>query len=126
MKTKTSLLHHSLDIPPVATLIAGIALALLPLASRTFAEDRSYDGSANNLAHLEWGAVFTPYDRLSANAYEDGIAAPARSANQSARAISNIVHNQTASIPSKQKLSDLWQAFGTAVNADFALGASNP
>ena len=125
MKTRTSLLNHSLNIPPVATVIAGIALALLPLASRTFAEDRSYDGSGNNLAHPAWGAP-APYDRLAANAYADGIAAPARSANQGARAISNIVHNQTGSIPSKQKLSDLWQAFGTVLAADFALGASNP
>jgi hypothetical protein len=125
MKTKTSLLHHSLNIPVVATVIAGIALALLPLASRTFAEDRSYDGSGNNFAHPEWGAP-APYDRLAANAYADGIASPARSTNQSARAISNIVNDQTTSIPSKQNLSDLWQAFTSILATDFAIGASNP
>jgi Animal haem peroxidase len=109
-ETKPSLLSHSFNITGVVTAVAGIGLALFPLTSRSLAEDRSYDGSGNNLAHPAWGAAFTPYDRLSANAYEDGLAAPARSANQGARAISNIVHNQTAPIPSKQKLSDLWQA----------------
>ena len=126
MKTKTSFLNRSFNIPPVATVVAGIVLALFPLASRAFAEDRSYDGSGNNLAHFAWGAAPAPYDRLAPNAYTDGIAAPARSANQGARAISNIVHNQTASIPSKQKLSDLWQSFGTVLAVDFAFGASNP
>ena len=108
----------------LAAAVASMVGTQFPLVSR--AEDRSYDGSGNNLAHPSWGALFTPYDRLSANAYEDGIAAPARSTNQSARAITNTVNSQTASIPSKQKLSDLWQAFATVLVGDFALGASNP
>src|SRR2546423_14955379 len=110
MKKRTSYLNRSFKIPFLAIVVAGISLAVLPLVSR--AEDRSYDGSGNNLAHPEWGAP-APYDRLAAYAYEDGIAAPARSANQSARAITNIVHNQSASVPSKQILSDLWQSFAS-------------
>jgi|GEM_PF-5927709 len=125
MKPKTSLLNYSFHTPSVTFAFTGLVLAVLLFASRTFAEDRSYDGSGNNIAHPAWGAP-APYDRLAPNAYEDGISAPARPANQSARAITNIVSSQTAPVPSEQKLSDLWQAFATVLTGDFALGASNP
>jgi peroxidase len=123
MKTKTTLLSRSFNILRGRGVVAGLTLALLPVVS--YAEDRSYDGTGNNLAHPEWGAP-APYDRLAPNAYEDGIAAPARSGNQSARAVTNIVMSQTVSVSSKQNLSDLWQAFGTVLAVDFAFGASNP
>lgn len=124
MKTRASFFHRPFKIPCLSAAVAGVAALLIPAVSH--AEDRSYDGSGNNLAHPEWGAALTPYTRFTPNAYGDGIDSPARSADQSARAISNVVDNQSASIPSKQNLSDLWQAFATVLALDFASGESNP
>lgn len=100
----------------------SIATPRVPVIDST---PRTYDGSQNNLAHPEWGAV-APYDRLTPAAYADGISTPARSGNLSARAISNILHTQTTSRPNRKNLNDLWQAFATVVTTDFAFGASNP
>src|SRR5438477_2141986 len=55
MKTKPPLLTHSFNMPSAATALASLLLMLVPLANRAFGEDRSYDGSGNNLAPVGIG-----------------------------------------------------------------------
>ncbi len=57
-------------------------------------EVRTYDGSANNLGNVNWGATFEHLQRLSPVAYSDGISTLAGEDRPSARAISNAVHHQ--------------------------------
>jgi hypothetical protein len=40
------------------------------------AEDRSYDGSGNNLLHSAWGAAGTQLLRMAPAAYADGVSSP--------------------------------------------------
>jgi hypothetical protein len=77
----------------------GLLVALpLVLASTARAGDmgatRTLDGSENNAAHPDWGKAGTPYRRIAAPAYADGIAQPP--AGPPARYVSNRVFNDTA------------------------------
>ncbi len=54
-------------------------------------EQRTLDGSQNNLAHPSWGQAGTPYRRIAPARYADGVAAQA--AGPSPRYVSNRVFN---------------------------------
>lgn len=53
------------------------------------ADDRTIDGSGNNLTHPEWGMAGTNLLRITTPAYEDGIWMPAGADRPSTRAVSN-------------------------------------
>jgi len=53
-------------------------------------EFRTVDGSDNNPLNPSWGQAGIPLRRLTEVAYDDGLSAPARPGNESARAISNV------------------------------------
>ncbi len=88
----------------IAVLICGV----VPAGAR--AEDRSYDGSGNNLDNPLWGATGVRLQRRSMQAYGDGFAGMAGESRLSPRVISNEVVFQASSIPNDRKLSDwVWQ-----------------
>jgi len=73
-------------------------------------EFRSIDGRDNNLQNPDWGAAETAMLRVFTAAYGDGSSTPAGAGRPSARAISNTVAAQAASIPSPRRASDfVWQ-----------------
>lgn len=77
---------------------------------RGLVDSRSIDGSGNNIAQPHWGAAHETVIRLFKNAYTDGASSPAGENRPNARAISNAVSAQSASIPNERGASDfLWQ-----------------
>src|SRR5689334_25128943 len=65
-------------------------IAFVAGAFQARAEDRSYDGTGNNLANPLWGSAGTDYSRKASGAhYADGIWAPVVAGLPSARTVSN-------------------------------------
>ena len=82
---------------------------------------RTIDGSGNNLDDTEMGAAFIELLRLVNPDYGDGISSLAGEGRPSARAVSNAVNSQDASIPNTLGASDfLWQ-WGQFVDHDIDL-----
>jgi hypothetical protein len=89
----------------------------------TLAEDRTLDGSGNNLANPQWGAMNTPMTReASGYHYSDGIWGPAGSTRPSARVISNAVLAQNdLSIPDPRGMTALVSFWAQYVAHDISL-----
>ena len=103
-----------------------VVLALVSPAA-VWAEDRSIDGSGNNVANPTWGSANVQLLRQAAPAYSDAISAPAGSGRPSARAISNGVAAQTSSILNDRKASDFVWQWGQFVDHDIDLtGTHDP
>ena len=82
---------------------------------------RTYDGTANNLSHVDWGAAGATLIRLAQAAYADGIAAPAGSTRPSARVISNAVAAAETGITSAAHLSAFAYLWGQFIDHDLDL-----
>ncbi|MGB5593006.1 MAG: peroxidase family protein, partial [Crocosphaera sp.] len=110
--------RFALSVTGATSLSFGL---LLPA---TAAEFRSMDGTGNNIADPDFGATETELLRLAENAYEDGISIPRGgdpTTLSSARAISNAISAQSASIPNSQGVSDwVWQ-WGQFLDHDLSL-----
>jgi hypothetical protein len=84
--------------------------ASLTIAATIAAEDRSIDGSGNNLVQPDFGRAGSRLLRVSPSAYADGLSAPAGATRPGPRVISNTVNEQEGSIPNARGLSDwIWQ-----------------
>jgi hypothetical protein len=101
----------------------------LPLAifcvTAALAENRTYDGSGNNVDHPIWGQAGVAYNRLAPAAYGDGISAPAGSGRPGPREISNAVGAQAGAVPNQRGLSGFVYAFGQFLNHDIDLTRTN-
>src|ERR1700733_1053585 len=77
--------------------LQNLLATFTPLEPRVLlsAAVRSADGTGNNIAHPTWGSSDTDLIRLAAAAYADGVSSPALPGDQSARAISNILNDQS-------------------------------
>lgn len=86
------------------------------------ADDRSIDGTGNNLLHNSWGATNTQLGRGSSGAhYADGWGSMAGPSRPSPRVISNAIVAQPTSILNNRNLSDwVWQ-WGQFVDHDLDL-----
>jgi hypothetical protein len=109
--------------------------ALEPLEGRTLlsASFPSIGGVGNNLANPTWGAAGTDLLRVSPAAYADGISAPSLPQDPSARAISNLLNDQTdPNNPSQDlntvdgnNLSDFGYVWGQFIDHDMDLTPTN-
>ncbi|MCG8403951.1 MAG: PEP-CTERM sorting domain-containing protein [Phycisphaerales bacterium] len=87
------------------------------------AQNRSIDGTGNNVANPNWGSADTQLLRLGSSDYGDGISTPAGASRASPRAISNAVAHQTGSILNNRNLTDyVWQ-WGQFLDHDIDLTA---
>src|SRR3954470_18915887 len=109
-----------------AGLRALLPLALFLFARATLAENRSIDGTGNNLSDPTRGAANTPFIRFGykpefgpANAM---VTEPTR---PNARTISNTVSAQSASHPSARHLSNYIWAWGQFLTHDTDLSTSS-
>jgi hypothetical protein len=100
-------------------------------ASAAAAATRTYDGSGNNVRHPGWGSAGTPYRRVTAAAYRDGIGAMVGGPN--ARFISNRIFNDTdQNLFSENGISQWGWAWGQFIDHDIGLrdqragGGSSP
>lgn len=100
-----------------------IALALLHTAfgASILAEDRSIDGTGNNLANPAQGAAGTQLIRIAPSAYGDGISSPSGEDRPNPRAISNALVAQNASILNSLGLSSWVFQWGQFVDHDLDL-----
>lgn len=89
------------------------------------AEDRWIDGTANNLAHPDWGAAGCPLRRDAPAAYADGVSAMPTN-RPSPRAISQAVCAQAASRPNTLGLSDFVWQWGQFLDHDVSLTPTEP
>jgi hypothetical protein len=88
------------------------------------AEDRTYNGTGNNLLHSDWGAAGTNLSRMAPAAYGDGFASPRGSTGvplPGARLISNTVVKQTTMSPNTHKMTDWVFQWGQFVDHDLDL-----
>lgn len=84
-----------------------------------FAQDnRTFDGSSNNLAHPEWNAVDTRFMRITPYNYSDSIAAPNGADRPNPRIISNAIFAQDNFIGNPAGLSDFGWGFGQFLDHD--------
>ncbi|HMN42804.1 MAG TPA: peroxidase family protein [Phycisphaerales bacterium] len=100
--------------------IAGSLASLgAPMAAR--AEDRTFDGTGNNVAHPAWGAANTRLVRRSPSAYMDGKSAMARPGAANPRTVSNAVVAQSVSRLNERGLSDMVWQWGQFVDHDIGI-----
>lgn len=71
---------------------AGLAVSVL-------AEDRSFDGSGNNLSAMPWGSAGQQMIRFGASAFGDGFASMGGGSRPNPREISNTIVAQSGSMP---------------------------
>lgn len=82
---------------------------------------RALDGSNNNLAHPDWGAVGADLLRVAPAEYADGRAAPAGADRPSARAVSNALVEQDGDVLNDRDLSAMVYAWGQFLDHDLDL-----
>lgn len=103
---------------------ALLALALVSIGAFTgnsSAENRTIDGTKNNLAQPEQGAAGTMFPRLGPTMYDDGISSPRESGMMNAREISNEICIQSAPMPNSHGLSDFVWQWGQFLDHDIDL-----
>jgi hypothetical protein len=96
----------------------GAALFIVIAAPPLAAEDRSFDGSGNNLSHPEWGAAGASFGRQGPAAYVDGIAIPHIGGRPNPRALGVSLFRQAESKPNARRLSGYVYAFGNLISHD--------
>lgn len=111
----------------LACAVGILTLAASPAAN---AEDRTINGSGNNISNPTWGSVDVHLQRLGPVSYADGVSEPRGGfapTLPSAREISNACSAQIGSIPNNRNLSDyVWQ-WGQFIDHDIDLtGAASP
>jgi peroxidase len=102
--------------------IVAAVLGFAPTGSdsRSAFEWRSLDGSGNNLAHPAWGRTGTPYLRVAAAAYPDGMGRMA--GGPPARYISNRIFNdQGQNVLSENDVSQWGWVWGQFLDHTFGL-----
>ncbi|HWB55282.1 MAG TPA: peroxidase family protein, partial [Tepidisphaeraceae bacterium] len=99
---------------PTALLLAANVLLLSPV----HAEDRSFDGSGNNLAHIAWGAAGTDYVRMARVDYANGISTARLAGRPNPRSVGLALMRETSPIPDDRQLSGYVYAFGQFLSHD--------
>jgi hypothetical protein len=89
-----------------------------PTAPAAAQPSYAFNGTGNNRARYDWGSVKVGFLRLSPQAYADGISRMSGANRPSARAVSNAINAQGASIVNNRKLTDMVYVFGQFLDHD--------
>lgn len=111
------LITMSYSIKALVIFFAISVASLLCTQSLEAQENRSFDGTRNNLNNIEYGSVGEPYVRFAEVSYTDGIG-EINSDLPNPREISNVLFAQDAPIADENNLSDFVWAFGQFVCHD--------
>ncbi|MFT6319866.1 MAG: hypothetical protein ACJAT4_000783 [Granulosicoccus sp.] len=107
----------------IILLIIGLTFFQISIFSQ---ENRTIDGSENNLQNSDWGAAHTQLKRFTTVAYADGIESPAGTSRPNPRMISNTLFAQDSLLNEPSNLSDFIWSFGQFIDHDLSLtGDSN-
>lgn len=102
-----------------------VVLAVDQLEDRTVPASfgfRTFDGTGNNLARLDWGSAGTTFLRLAAAQYADGVSAVGGQNRPGARQISNVLAAQgEQEIVNDRVLSAMIYAWGQFIDHDLDL-----
>ncbi len=88
-------------------------------------DNRSFDGTANNTVHPNWGAADNPFRNYVSNGFSDLISEPGGESRENPRLISNALASQTAFIPNELGLSDFVWGWGQFIDHDINLNDDN-
>lgn len=88
-------------------------------------ENRSFDGTYNNLSNPEWGSAKTNFRNYATNGFADQISAPAGQDRENPRTISNALGSQTEFIANEHELSDFVWGWGQFIDHDINLNDDN-
>ena len=106
------------------TLILAILLSSCLLTNAQ--ENRSYDGTQNNIANPDWGAAKEYFTNYMENGYADLISLPGGVNRENPRTISNVIGSQTEFTPNELELSDFVWGWGQFIDHDINLNDDNP
>lgn len=100
-----------------------VSLSVLLIANGSLlasprAENRSIDGSGNNLTQPDWGSAGTNFARIAPVAYVDGISIPDIFGRPNPQGVSNALFRQFVDRPSARQLSGYVYAFGQLITHD--------
>ena len=84
-------------------------------------ENRSYDGTFNNLSNPYWGAAKQHFANFMTNGYADLISEPGGQNRENPRVISNAIGSQTEFIANELELSDFVWGWGQFIDHDVNL-----
>jgi hypothetical protein len=93
------------------------AIAFTSLAQ----ENRTYDGTLNNLNNPDWGAAKEHFANYMENGYADLISEPGGQNRENPRAISNVIGSQSEFIANELELSDFVWGWGQFIDHDVNL-----
>lgn len=88
-------------------------------------ENRSYDGSSNNLAQPDWGVAKGHFRNYATNGFSDLISEPGGQDRENPRTISNALGSQSQFIPNELELSDFVWGWGQFIDHDINLNDDN-
>ncbi|MFK7774365.1 MAG: peroxidase family protein [Saprospiraceae bacterium] len=107
----------------IILLIIGLTFFQISIFSQ---ENRTIDGSGNNLQNSDWGAAHSQLKRLTTIAYSDGVESLAGASRPNPRIISNTLFAQDSLLNDPSNLSDFVWSFGQFIDHDLSLtGDSN-
>ncbi len=115
---------HFRQVLPIASIAM---LVILLTCDRGRTEDRTIDGTGNNIANPLWGSAGTDYSREASGAhYADGISAPQVAGLPSARLVSNQLMTQGEnSVLDPRGLTAMVYTWGQFIDHDMDLRASS-
>ncbi|MBR9920720.1 MAG: hypothetical protein GYB31_07750 [Bacteroidetes bacterium] len=103
-----------------------LPVLLLFLASSLFAqENRTVDGTGNNVANPDWGAANSQFIRVAPPNYGDGVSTLGGPGWPNPRYVSNEIFAQTGLLNDPLGLSDYCWVFGQFIDHDITLAADD-
>ena len=116
------LLSVSLSLPTAATPVAKEESSVFESHDEIAPQEtRNNDGSGNNIANNDWGAVNSQINRLTSSSFNDNISKMAHPEYENPRIISNQVCVETIATPSPLGLSNMNVLWSEFINNDMQL-----
>lgn len=88
-------------------------------------ENRSFDGTGNNLEHPDWGAAFEHFRNFVSNGFADLLSEPGGQDRENPRIISNVIGSQTEFMANELELSDFVWGWGQFIDHDINFNNDN-
>ncbi len=89
-------------------------------------ENRSYDGTENNISNPNWGAAQEHFRNYVRNGFADLISEPGGQGLENSRAVSNVLGSQIEFTPNELELSDFVWGWGQFIDHDINFNDDNP
>ena len=88
-------------------------------------ENRTFDGTGNNVEHPNWGAAFEHFRNFVSNGFADLLSEPGGQDRENPRIISNLIGSQTEFMANELELSDFVWGWGQFIDHDINFNNDN-